>query len=263
MPNPVFDRAPEFKEGRGATYGATVPEAATLEQMFQAPSATPAQTRRMTYDDVIVRTGGLLVLLVAAAAVSWALTPTMPALWVGGMLVGLVLGLVNVFKRQPSPALIALYTLAEGVFLGGISRTYEAWQDGIVVQAVLATVAVFAVALVLFRSGRVRVTPRATKFLLVAMSGYLVFSLLNLVLVWTGVLSGWGMRGGALGIIIGILAVGMAAFSLIVDFDSIKRGVERGVPTKFAWTAAFGLIVTLVWLYLELLRLLAILRGNN
>nr|BFF20456.1 hypothetical protein GCM10025730_39770 [Promicromonospora thailandica] len=95
------------------------------------------------------------------------------------------------------------------------------------------------------------------------MVGYAAFSLINLVLVWTGVLSGWGMRGGTLGIIIGLVAVGLAAASLIVDFDSIKRGVEAGAPAKMAWAAAFGLLVTLIWLYLEFLRLIAIFQSSD
>jgi uncharacterized YccA/Bax inhibitor family protein len=215
----------------------------------------------MTYDHVIVRTGGLLAVLVVFAAGSWKLTDSMPALWVVAMFVGLGLGLVNAFKREPSPVLILLYGAAEGVFLGGISKAYNDFYDGVVLQAVLATIATFAVSLVLFKSGKVRVTPRATRWLLVAMSGYIVFSLLNLVLLMTGVIDGWGLRNGPLGVIIGLHAVGMAAFSLMVDFDSIKRGVERGAPAKMAWSAAFGLTVTLVWLYLELLRLLAIFRN--
>ena len=127
----------------------------------------------------------------------------------------------------------------------------------------LATVATFAAALFLFRSGKVRVTPKFTRWLLIAMVGYLAFSLVNVILVWTGVLDGWGMRGGAIGVIVGLVAVGLAAASLIMDFDSIKRGVEGGVPAKFAWSAAFGLMVTLIWLYLEFLRLFAILQSSD
>jgi uncharacterized YccA/Bax inhibitor family protein len=123
--------------------------------------------------------------------------------------------------------------------------------------------ATFAAALFLFKSGRVRVTPKFTRWLLIALVGYLAFSLVNVVLTWSGVLQGWGMREGPLGIIIGLVAVGLAAASLIVDFDAIKRGVEQGVPARYAWTAAFGLVVTLVWLYLEFLRLLAIFNSSE
>ena len=257
---------PSFKYGAAAPIGAepvnttSYGEAPSLEQTSAAHAATTADTKRLTYDDVIMRTGGLLAILVVVAAFTWHFTAQMPMLWVGGMLVGLVLGLVNSFKKNPSPLLITLYTVAQGVFLGGISRSFEAFYDGVVLQAVLATIATFAAALLLFKSGKVRVTPKFTRWLVVAIAGYAAFSFVNLILVWTGVLGGWGMRGGGMGILIGLVAVGLAAASLIVDFDSIKRGVERGAPAKFAWSAAFGLLVTLIWLYLEFLRLLAILR---
>ncbi len=291
MANPVFSSSDVFGEprrGRAGTvtrapqgpeqyaqYGAAAQagtDAASLEQMYGAPSATTRDTKRLTYDDVIVKTGGLLALLVVVAAGSWYLTPTMPYLvWIG-MLGGLVLGLVNAFKREPSPALIVGYTLFQGLFLGQISflfqyMTVEGSSTGdaqpIVMQAVLATFATFAAALFLFKSGKVRVTPKFTKFLLVAMGGYLLFSLLNFVLSFFIASDGFGpLRNGAFGIIAGLVGVGLAAMSLIVDFDGIKRGVERGVPAKYAWSAAFGLLVTLIWLYLEILRLLAICNRN-
>lgn len=290
MTNPVFSSSDVFGEPRrtgarrggtataqpqygqvaygAGTTGAQAADAASLDAMYQAPSATTADTKRLTYDDVIIKTGGLLALLVVVAALTWNFAPT---LWPVGMIAGLVLGLVNAFKKKPSPALIIAYTVAEGVFLGGISIAFAsiavgssgAPLTGIVLQAVVATLATFAAALFLFKSGKVRVTPKFTRWLLIAMVGYLAFSLVNVVLTWTGTLEGWGMRGGTIGIIVGIVAVGLAAASLIVDFDAIKRGVEQGVPAQFAWTAAFGLIVTLVWLYLEFLRLLAIFQSGD
>jgi len=241
-------------------YGAQAADAATLNQMYDAPSATTADTKRLTYDDVIMKTGGLLALLVVVGAATWVVAP---GIWPIGAVVGLVLGLVNAFKRNPSPLLITLYTVAQGVFLGGISAFYESFYDGVVPSAVVATVATFAAALFLFKSGKVRVTPKFTRWLLIAMVGYLACSLVNVGLILFGVLDGWGLRGGTLGIVISLVAVGLAAASLIVDFDSIKRGVEGGVPAKFAWSAAFGLLVTLVWLYLEFLRLFAILQSSD
>ncbi len=285
MTNPVFSNSAIFGEprrgrtttiqpspyqaaGAGSTASAGV-DAAALEQMYGAPTATTRDTARMTYDDVIVKTAGLLALLVAVAAVTWYVAP---GLFVVGMIVGLVLGLVNAFKKEPSPALIIAYTIAQGVFLGGISYLFQNMSvDGtatgtaepIVLQAVLATFATFGAALGLYASGKVRVTPKFTRFLMISMVGYLVFSLLNLVLSFFLPSDGFGpLRNGPLGIGIGLFAVGLAAMSLIVDFDSIKRGVVQGVPARYAWSAAFGLIVTLVWLYLEILRLLAILRNN-
>jgi uncharacterized YccA/Bax inhibitor family protein len=283
MSNPVFENTAEFRDprrsGRAGRAGTVMQgsrtatagyDAATLDQMYNAPAATTAETGRLTYDDVIVKTAGLLGLVVAAAAFAWFVVPDtlrMPVA-IGGALVGFVLGLVNAFKRKPSPALIALYAVAEGLFLGGISWFVEVAANlpGVVTQAVLATLATFAACLVLFRSGKVRVTPKFTRWLLVAMGGYLLFSLVNFGMAMFDV-GGDGMfgplRSGGLGLVVGLFAVGLAAAMLIVDFDSIKRGVEGGVPKSFAWTAAFGLVVTLVWMYLEFLRLIAILRGSE
>ncbi|WP_435736796.1 Bax inhibitor-1/YccA family protein [Cellulosimicrobium sp. PMB13] len=256
--NPAYGTPPQA--GQWGQYGAQAADAATLNQMYDAPAATTADTKRLTYDDVIMKTGGLLALLVIVGAATWLLAPN---IWPVGAIAGLVLGLVNAFKRNPSPLLITLYTVAQGVFLGGISAYYESFYDGVVPSAVVATVATFAAALLLFRSGKVRVTPKFTRWLIIAMVGYLAFSLVNVVLLMFGALDGWGLRGGTLGIVISLVAVGLAAASLIVDFDSIKRGVEGGVPAKFAWSAAFGLLVTLIWLYLEFLRLFAILQSSD
>ncbi|MET0433008.1 MAG: Bax inhibitor-1/YccA family protein [Cellulomonas sp.] len=286
MTNPVFNNSAVFGDPRArgnrgraqqtaaqpGAYGATatgpVIEAQSLEQMYGAPAATTRDTGRLTYDDVIIKTGGLLALLVVVAAATWNVAP---GLWPIGAVVGLVLGLVNAFKKNPSPLLITLYTVAQGVFLGGISLAFQNMTiDGqggfqpIVFQAVVATMATFAAALFLFKSGKVRVTPKFTRWLLISMVGYLAFSLVNFGLSFFVDSAGFGpLRDGPFGIIISLVAVGLAAASLIMDFDAIKRGVEQGVPAKFAWSAAFGLIVTLIWLYLEILRLLAILRGGD
>ncbi|RMI09668.1 Bax inhibitor-1/YccA family protein [Cellulomonas triticagri] len=291
MSNPVFNNSAVFGDPRargrrpqgGAATGTAAPygtapygtagsdgpviEGQTLEQMYGAPAATTRDTGRLTYDDVIVKTGGLLALLVVVAAATWNFAP---GLWPIGAIVGLVLGLVNAFKKNPSPALIIAYTAAQGVFLGGISLAFQNMTfDGqnvqpIVFQAVVATMATFGAALFLFKSGKVRVTPKFTKWLIISMVGYLAFSVVNLVMSFFVASDGFGpLRSGWLGVVVGLVAVGLAAASLIMDFDSIKRGVEQGVPAKFAWSAAFGLIVTLVWLYLEILRILAILRGSD
>ena len=280
MANPVFDNSPVFGDPRrtGNRRAATAPtvDATALEQMYSAPSATARDTGRMTYDDVIVRTGGLLALLVVVAAATWYGTqagPLPPGVWLLGMVVGLVLGLVNSFRRNPSPVLVVLYTVAEGVFLGGVSLAFtalpvEGAQGGtaqpIVLQAVLATFATFGAALWLFSSGKVRVTAKFVRWLIVAMVGYLVFQVVNVVLSFFVSSDAFGpLRDGTWGVVVGLIAVGLAAASLIVDFDSIKRGVVAGVPRRYAWTAAFGLVVTLVWLYLEFLRIFAILSGRR
>jgi len=292
--NPVFENSPYFGERRQPartpngypTHPGYAPGGAAtayqqpptvdpyqvqhLEHAYQQPAAGPAQTGRLTYDDVIVKTGGLLALVIAMGAFNWFVLGGNLIATFGGLVVGLVLGLVNAFKREPSPALIAGYAAAEGLFLGGISLVFESLYPGIVVQAVLATGATFVATLVLFKSGAVRVTPKFTRFVLIALVGYALFSLVNLgIMIFGSSDDAFGLRtsvevmGIPLGVIIGIAAVGLAALCLIMDFDAIKRGVEGGVPARYAWSAAFGLLVTLVWLYLEFLRLLAILRGSD
>ncbi|MFC7403105.1 Bax inhibitor-1/YccA family protein [Citricoccus sp. GCM10030269] len=251
-------QAPQGRPGQqGQQY---TPE--QLEQMYAQPAAGPADTGRMSYNDVISKTVITLLLVVVGAAVGW----MMPSLMVPGMLVGLVLGFVNAFKREPSAPLILLYAAAEGVFLGGISNIFEQMWPGIAVQAVIATFCVFAVTLALYASGKWRVTKKSMKIFMIAMIGYALFSVVNLFLMLFGVTDAmFGLRGEfpLLGLGIGVLAVFLAAFSLVVDFTAITQGVQAGAPQKYSWSAAFGLTVTLVWLYVEILRILAILRGNN
>ncbi|XAS67992.1 Bax inhibitor-1/YccA family protein [Micrococcaceae bacterium Sec5.7] len=242
-----------------------------LQQMYNQPAAGPADTGRMTYDDVIVKTATCLaVLMVGAAVTLFVSLPLASVLMLVGALGGFVLALVNTFKKQPSPALILAYAGLEGLFLGGLTRILDGMYPGVGLQAVIGTLSVFAVTLLLFKSGKVRATPRAMRFFMIATIGYAVFALINMVMMWTGaVQEPFGLRtsfeifGIPLGVFIGILAIGLAAFSLIMDFTSIEAGVRSGAPQRFSWTAAFGLTVTLVWLYVEIIRLLAILRGDD
>lgn len=256
--NPVLSRAFEQPRSR---YQSPTPSAEQLEQMYQAPPAGPRETGRMTYDDVVTKGGMMFAVLLAGAVVGW----QMPQLaWVG-LIVGLVLALVNIFKREPSPALILAYAGFEGLFLGGISFILETVTPdaNIVPQAILGTMGVFAVSLWLFKSGRIRVTSKFRRGVLIALGGYLVFVLVNFVATMFGAGGGmFGFRSGTLGIVIGLFAIALAALVLILDFDFIEKGVQAGIPEKYAWTAAFGLTVTLVWLYIEMLRLLAILQGE-
>ena len=183
-----------------------------------------------------------------------------------GVFGSLILGLVNSFKREPSPALILTYAVFEGLMLGGLSGFMEARYEGIVIQAVLATVATFAIMLAAYSYGGFRVQGRWRRVLIVASLGYGLFCLINLGLMMTGVTTGaWGLRsitimGIPLGVVLGIFAVIMASFFLAVDFESIDNGVRNGLPRRYAWAAAFGLVVTIVWLYVEFLRLLRYFR---
>jgi uncharacterized YccA/Bax inhibitor family protein len=256
--NPVFSRSDAFGQ-RGSARVADAPTATAgqLEDMYNAPAATGVDTGRMTMDDVVIKTGLMFAVLVPVAAVSYYLNNPL-LMWVG-MLGGLGLGLVIAFKQSTSAALMLGYAALEGLFVGGISRVFEDAFDGIVPQAVLGTLSVFAAALFAYKSGRVRATPKFQRGVLIAGAGYLVFCLINLGVV---VFTDNNLRGGIFGILIGLFAITLAAAFLIMDFDFAEQGVKNGLPERYSWLAAFGLVVTLVWLYIEFLRLISILRGD-
>jgi len=154
------------------------------------------------------------------------------------------------------------------LFVGGISWIFNTMWDGIVTQAVFGTLAVVGVTLFLFLNGTLRSSPRLTKIFIVGMVGYLAFSLVNFGLMIFGVTDGmFGLRsvefmGIPLGLILGVVIVLLAVYSLVMDFEAIKNGVDQGAPEIYGWQAAFGIVVTVVWLYVEILRILAILRGE-
>lgn len=267
--NPAFTKSPAFSASAAKAAQLARPNtqnmsAEELTRLYSQPSADALDTDRMTYEDTIVKIVVSFAILLGGAAVGW----IMPALFLPAMLVGFVLALVNIFKKKPSPALVLSYAAVEGIFVGGITHFFELNYPGIALQAVLGTLAVVGVTLALFASGKVRASKKATKVFLIAMVGYVVFSLLNLVLMVTNVTDmPFGLRsveiipGVPLGVVLGIFVILLAAYSLVMDFDQIKTGVERGAPRIFGWSAAFGIMLTVVWLYLEILRLLAILRN--
>ncbi len=278
--NPVFNGKNFRAQTRGGNYSQGglaqgAPEsmsAQQLQDMYNGPSAGPTDTGRMTFDDVIVKTLACIGMVLVGAAIPAFIVPQYAmVLMIVGVVGGLVLGLVNAFKREPVPALILAYAGLEGLFLGALTMFLEAQFPNIALQAILGTLSVFAVTLLLFRSGKVRATPKAMKFFMIAIIGYGVFSLVNMgLMIFGGVSDPWGVRGMDIpgtnipfGVVIGLFAIGLAAFSLIIDFTSISEGVKNGAPRRYSWSAAFGLTVTLIWLYVEIIRLLAILRGND
>lgn len=250
--NPALTRSPIFT-GEGLP-------ADPLEDVFAGPSATSRHTGRMTVDDVVSRTGLLLATAFAAGGVTWTLG--LGGLALPAALVGFVLAMVIIFKQVTNPGVIIAYAAVEGVFLGGISQAFNARYPGIVVQAVIGTAGVTAVMLALYRSGRIRVTPQFTKMVVGATIGFFVLLMVNLV-AGIFVSGGLGLRQGPLGIAVGLFAIGLASLNLVLDFDMVEKAARQGVPTRYAWFAAFGIMVTLVWLYVEMLRLLSILRGGS
>ncbi|MBK5306007.1 MAG: Bax inhibitor-1/YccA family protein [Frankiaceae bacterium] len=260
--NPALTRIPAFA-GANKTVGFGPGPQTTdpLEAGYFGPTATSRDTGRMTVEDVTVRTAIMLATLVATGGLTWYLNLEFLAL--PAVLIGLVLGLVISFKQITNPAVILSYAAVEGVFLGGISKLFETAYNGIVVQAIIGTLGVAAVMLALYRSGKIRVTPQFTKMVIGATLGYFLLLMVNLV---AGFFTDGGLGlfdGGLLSIGICAFAIGLASLNLVLDFDFIQKGADAGMPERYGWLAAFGLVVTLVWLYIEILRLLSYLRGDN
>jgi uncharacterized YccA/Bax inhibitor family protein len=226
-------------------------------------------TDRMTLDDVVVRTGISIAVLIPFALIGWFTAPTMPFLYFIAMFVGLGLGIANAVKKTVSPPLILTYAAAQGVFLGGISYAYDVWAqgtgyEGLVSQAIIGTLVAFVVMLALYRTRIIKVNGRFMKIMMVAMVSYLVIALASFVSALFGVGGGFGFYGvGTLGIILCMIGVALASFSLLIDFESISRGIQAGLPSRESWRMAFGLLVTLIWLYLEILRMLAIIASSR
>jgi len=266
MANFAFNNSPAFN-GRNPSAAPAIPTPAQLEEQYRLPSPDADQMERMSYEDVIAKTVTGFAVLIAGAAIGWFLTFLLIPAAIGGF----VLALVNTFKKKPSAALVLSYAAVEGIFVGGISSVFATMWDGIVPMAVFGTLGVVGVTLALFTSGKVRASARTTKIFLVALVGYAAFSLVNFGLMVFGVTdSMFGLRDTLIpglnipiGVVLGILVVFLAAYSLVLDFDMVKRGVEGGQPRIYGWTAAFGIMVTVVWLYVEILRLLSYFMPRN
>lgn len=271
--NPVLTRlgADAARERQAAGPGQHQP------QVFGQPAASPYPTapdvtgaappdvRPMTVDDVVVRTIGLVALVVAAAGAVWLSTEPADGLAFAlpAMMVGLVLGLVIAFARITNPLLISAYAVVMGVFLGAISQYFNAVFDGpIVMQAVIATLGVFLLMGFLYKSGTIRATPKFVKFMVAALAGAAAVILINLAItLFTG--EATILRdGGPIAIIVSLVFIVIAALSFILSFHEVEEGVRLGLPQKYAWTCAFGILVSLIWLYIETLRLLSYFSGE-
>jgi uncharacterized YccA/Bax inhibitor family protein len=211
------------------------------------PSSAP-----MSIDDVIIKTAGLFAVLVAVGAFAW--RAENPAFALIGVVAGLVLAMVNSFSKKVRPAFVIAYAAAQGLALGTISQMYEVQYNGIVGQAVVATACAFTGVLIAYKSGKIRVTPKFTKIMMGALLGYFAFGLVSLFI---------GFPSGGLGTLIAVGGVVLASMFIVMDLDQIEKAVAAKVPAEESWRCAFGLMVTLVWLYLEVLRLISILRGRD
>jgi uncharacterized YccA/Bax inhibitor family protein len=282
--NPVFSRSAEFNgraanaygnqtyPGNGAAHpGYGQPDSDPSTWGTGAPSA-PVSTERMTIDSVVQKTGIALGVVIVMAAVTWVLTPDLTSEESAGslylaLMVGsgaaFILSLVNSFKRVISPALVLAFCVAEGVALGALSKFFDgmfadASSGSIVVQAVLGTFAAFAGTLAAYKVFDIKVSNKFRTFVIAAMFGMVALGLLEMLLGAFG--NQLGLFGfGALGLLFAVGGLVLGVFMLILDFDFVEQGIAAGLPERESWRAAFGLTIALVWIYTNLLRILAIL----
>ncbi|MFC6161577.1 Bax inhibitor-1/YccA family protein [Kribbella sp. NPDC058693] len=269
--NPVLNRSSAFAPGQGQAYPGAAPYgqpspyggSGMPPQQYQG---APAASRPMTMDDVIVRTAATLGVVAVVAAIAWKTIPdtVVGPTFLAGALVAFAIAMVLSFSRRVNPVLLMIYAAAEGVFLGIGSKFIANWvgDSGIIVQAVLATMVTAGLTLATYKYFAIKVTPKFTRMVIIGTMGFAGVLVINLLLSLFGVQT--GISGfGPMGLLFAALGAGLAVFNLILDFDMIEQGVRHGAPQSEAWRAAFGLTVTLVWLYWNILRILAILRGGD
>ena len=272
--NPVFRSLPKQQGGYAqfgtgaAGYGAQAVQADPYVTQYPDQRQTGV-SRPLTIDDVVTKTGITLALLTAVAVVSYFLVSQNNALMLPFVLVGSLGGLALILiatfgRKQDNPAIVLTYAALEGLFVGAASFLFanvvSSGGPGMIAQAIFGTIGVFVGMLVVYKTGAIRVTPKLTRMLVAAMFGVLAIMLLNFVLAMFGVGGGegFGIRsGGPLAIIFSLVCIGLAAFMFLIDFDSADQMIRAGAPEKAAWGIALGLTVTLVWLYIEILRLLS------
>jgi len=231
--------------------------------------ARAASSDRMTINGTVTKTGVLLVILLVPAIWIWGQvygawqSPAAGALMMGGLIGGLVFALVTIFKKEWSPVTAPLYAACEGLVLGGISALMEMRFPGIVIQAVALTAGTLLCLLLAYRSGLIRATENFKLGIVAATGAIAMIYLTSFILGFFGVRIPFIHENGLMGIGFSLVVVVIAALNLVLDFDFIEQGAEHGAPKYMEWYAAFGLMVTLVWLYLEILRLLAKLSSRR
>jgi len=279
--NPVFARSATFN-GRGTTHagagrspGYSDPSTWSIGSPGAPAGGPSAPTQvgggRITIDSVVQKTAATLGLLVASAAVTWLLIGDITAsdanlqraqmFALVGVFGGFGLAMVNSFKRVISPALVLAYSVVQGMAIGAVSLIFETLYPGVVMGAVVGTTAAFAGTLAVYKIFDIKVTSKFRRGVMAAMFGFVGLAMLDLVLSFFG--ADFGFNGfGTLGLITSIAGVILGVLMLILDFDFVERAIAAGAPERESWRAAFGLTVTIVWIYIEMLRILAILRGD-
>ncbi|QKT06603.1 Bax inhibitor-1/YccA family protein [Gordonia sp. X0973] len=282
--NPVMRGVVRDNEKAAAPYAGfnqAIPGAqnAVLDAAGQPTYAPAPAGRALTIDDVVTKTGITLGVLSVVAVAAYALIGANPGLalpvWAVGGIGGFVLVLIASFgRKQDNPAIVLSYAAFEGLFVGAASYVFSHWNiaggtaDGgtnagaLIGQAILATIGVFVGMLVVYKTGAIRVTPRFTRMLVAGLIGVVVLALGNFVISLFTHQVGILRDGGPIAIIFSLVCIGLAAFSFLVDFDQADRLIHAGAPSKAAWGVALGLTVTLVWLYVEILRLLSYFQRN-
>jgi uncharacterized YccA/Bax inhibitor family protein len=269
--NPVFRRSEEFSRA-----GAAYPGGQAGYDGYQpgppgyAEVPTDQRPARMTIDSVVQKGAITLGVVILLAAATWILTPTVETgadlapLYMAAMAgagLAFVLSLVNSFKREISPALVLAFAAAEGVALGGISKVFNAYVEGVVMQAVLGTFAAFIGTLAVYKFFNIKVGSKFRTMVIAAMFGMVGLGLLEMVLaMFNADLGLFGM--GTLGLLFAVAGLVLGVFMLVLDFDFVEQGVANGIPEKESWRAAFAMTVSLVWIYTNLLRILAILQSD-
>jgi uncharacterized YccA/Bax inhibitor family protein len=225
------------------------------EKVFQQSDRAVPSGERMTITGTVNKIGILFLLLLIGASVSW-YVPSPLFMW-GGAIGGFIVAIVTVFKKEWSPITAPIYAVLEGLFLGAISLMYANMYNGIVFNAVALTLGIFAAMLVTYRSGLIEVTQKFRMGIIAATGGIFLVYLATIVLGFFGINVSLVTGSGWMGIGFSLFVVVIAALNLVLDFDLIDKGAEAGAPKYFEWYTAFGLIITLVWLYIEVLRLLS------
>lgn len=225
------------------------------EKLFQQNAQAVPAGQQMTISGTANKIGILFLILLIGASISWYM-PSQLFIW-GGAIGGFIVAMVTVFKKEWSPVTAPLYAGLEGLFLGAISMVYASAYDGIVFNAVALTIGIFAAMLMIYRSGLISVTHKFRMGIVAATGGVALVYFASIILGFFGINLSLVTGTGMWGIGFSLLVIVIAAMNLVLDFDLIDRGAEAGAPKYFEWYTAFGLIVTLVWLYIEILRLLS------
>ncbi|MFD5414341.1 Bax inhibitor-1/YccA family protein [Streptomyces nojiriensis] len=278
--NPVFSRRGFSRDNGGYAGFDAQPQQAGTNPYATNPYAAdpttgmpqaPARANVMTMDDVVSRTAMTLGTLIVTATLAWVALPVDPdnlgvsyGIGIGAALVAFVLVIIQSFKSKPAPGLILAYAAFEGVFLGVISAAVSTYiGPGVVMQAVMGTMCVFAAVLFAYKMRWIRVTRRFYGFVMAATLGFILLMLVNTLFAVIGGGDGLGFRSGGLGLLFGAIGVILGACFLALDFKQVEDGIAYGAPREEAWLAAFALTMTLVWIYVEMLRIFSILSGDD